>query len=216
MSATYKPSSPSPLSFGSPRTSPFRRPESPSPSLRPSSPFSPTKSQTPAQSPSKLQNTSTPISNDGGWMPRSLSPSIAPREPPTSPTRGARTVSTQSNLTAKPMAVNTDALSKLPTAQARELREAFQVLDRNGDGQVGREDVVDMLTNLGIFSEDGRSRTHVLMRGCRPRGESFYSWAVLPTRCPTDAQYAIIFTYALLAACAAVVSAGAGQCVCSF
>ena len=48
------------------------------------------------------------------------------------------------------MAVNADALSKLPAAQARELREAFQVLDRNGDGQAGREDVVDMLTNLGM------------------------------------------------------------------
>jgi Ca2+-binding EF-hand superfamily protein len=29
------------------------------------------------------------------------------------------------------------------------LREAFQVLDRDSDGQVGREDVADMLTQLG-------------------------------------------------------------------
>jgi len=47
------------------------------------------------------------------------------------------------------MAVNGDALSRLPAAQAREMREGFQVLDRDGDGQVGREDIVDMLTNLG-------------------------------------------------------------------
>jgi hypothetical protein len=150
MPATYKPSSPSPLSFGSPRTSPFRRPESPSPSFRPTSPSpSPNKTNTPLQSPSKLQNTSNPLSNDGSWTPRGLSPAIAQRELPTSPTRGARTVSTQSNLTARPMAVNGDALSRLPAAQAREMREGFQVLDRDGDGQVGREDIVDMLTNLG-------------------------------------------------------------------
>jgi len=156
MPATYKPSSPSPLSFGSPRTSPFRRPESPSSSFRPTSPLqSPTKTHTPLQSSSKLQTTSTPISNDGSWTLRGLSPAITQREPPTSPTRGARTVSTQSNLTARPMAVNGDALSKLPAAQAREMREGFQVLDRDGDGQVGREDIVDMLTNLGTIWAEG-------------------------------------------------------------
>ena len=155
MSTTYKPSSPSPLSFGSPRAFPFRRPESPSPSLRPSSPLSPTKTQTPVQSPSRFQNGSTTASNDGNWTPRALSPVIAQREPPTSPTRGARTVSTQSDLTARPVLISADALSKLPAAQAREMREAFQVLDRNGDGKVGREDVIDMLTNLGKHSEDG-------------------------------------------------------------
>ena len=49
------------------------------------------------------------------------------------------------------MAVHGDALSKLPAAQVREMREGFQVLDRDGDGHVGREDVVDMLTNLGTL-----------------------------------------------------------------
>ena len=156
MAATYKPSSPSPLSFGSPRTSPFRRPESPSPSFRPASPLSsPTKTQTPLQSPSKLQNTSTPISNDGSWTPRGLSPAVAQQEPPPSPMRGARILSTPSNLTARPMAGNGDALSKLPAAQIREMREGFQVLDRDGDGHVGREDVVDMLTNLGTLPKRG-------------------------------------------------------------
>jgi len=43
-----------------------------------------------------------------------------------------------------------NALSKLQPAQVRELREGFQVLDRDSDGQVGRDDVADMLTQLGI------------------------------------------------------------------
>ena len=43
-----------------------------------------------------------------------------------------------------------NAHARLPAAQVRELREAFQVLDRDSDGLVGREDVEDMLTNLGV------------------------------------------------------------------
>jgi Ca2+-binding EF-hand superfamily protein len=42
-----------------------------------------------------------------------------------------------------------NALSKLQPAQVRELREGFQILDRDSDGHVGREDVADMLTQLG-------------------------------------------------------------------
>lgn len=45
--------------------------------------------------------------------------------------------------------VNADALSKLPASQVREMREGFQILDRDNDGLVNRDDVVDMLTNLG-------------------------------------------------------------------
>ncbi len=45
-----------------------------------------------------------------------------------------------------------NALSKLSAPQVREMREGFQVLDRDGDGQVGRDDVVDMLNNLGPLS----------------------------------------------------------------
>lgn len=47
------------------------------------------------------------------------------------------------------MALGGDALAKLPPAQVREMREGFQILDRDNDGTVNREDVVDMLTNLG-------------------------------------------------------------------
>lgn len=47
------------------------------------------------------------------------------------------------------MAVNMDALSKLPAAQVREMREAFQILDQDSDGAVNREDVSEMLKSLG-------------------------------------------------------------------
>lgn len=43
-----------------------------------------------------------------------------------------------------------NALSKLQPAQVRELREGFQILDRDGDGQVVRDDVTDMLAQLGL------------------------------------------------------------------
>jgi len=47
------------------------------------------------------------------------------------------------------IAINGDTLAKLPPAQVREMREGFQILDRDNDGQANREDVVDMLANLG-------------------------------------------------------------------
>ncbi|KAI9849633.1 MAG: hypothetical protein M1837_002758 [Sclerophora amabilis] len=40
-------------------------------------------------------------------------------------------------------------LSKLSAPQVRELREGFQLLDRDSDGLVTREDVVEMLNSLG-------------------------------------------------------------------
>lgn len=49
---------------------------------------------------------------------------------------------------AKPSLIH-DPVSKLPPSQIREMREGFQILDRDNDGLVSREDVVDMLTNLG-------------------------------------------------------------------
>lgn len=41
------------------------------------------------------------------------------------------------------------ALSQLQPAQVRTLREGFQILDRDSDGVVNREDVADMLNQLG-------------------------------------------------------------------
>ena len=54
-----------------------------------------------------------------------------------------------------------DTLAKLPPAQVREMREAFQVLDRDSDGQVNRDDVIDMLTSLGttVPTNDSDSRS---------------------------------------------------------
>lgn len=47
------------------------------------------------------------------------------------------------------MSSNT-AMSQLPPSQMRMLREGFQILDRDSDGIVGREDVADMLNQLGM------------------------------------------------------------------
>ncbi len=44
----------------------------------------------------------------------------------------------------------TNALSKLQPAQVRELREGFQILDRDSDGVVDKDDVADMLNQLGL------------------------------------------------------------------
>ncbi|KAL8898279.1 MAG: hypothetical protein Q9207_006788 [Kuettlingeria erythrocarpa] len=172
MPSAYKPS---PLSFGSPRTSPFRRPESPSPSspastIRPSTPTSssarpttpttsPTKPHTPLQvSPSKLHTVTTPTIDDDAQddedsrTVRNLTPSLTKREsylaPSSSPTRSLTPLPNRPGMMNR-MALGGDALAKLPPAQVREMREGFQVLDRDNDGLVTRDDVVDMLNNLG-------------------------------------------------------------------
>lgn len=48
-----------------------------------------------------------------------------------------------------PKPSSSDPLSRLDATQAREMRESFQVLDRDDDGQVTREDVADILGQLG-------------------------------------------------------------------
>ncbi|OJD13293.1 hypothetical protein AJ78_06235 [Emergomyces pasteurianus Ep9510] len=152
------PYKPSPLSFGSPRTSPFRRPSvatSPNTVIRPNTPGSPgSKGPTPIQSPSKLKQSH--VAEDGSVFSDSqLSPQgPGHREVPVSPTRtshgrnGSVSSMMGSKLADRP-AMNNDTLSTLPPAQLREMREAFQVLDRDNDGQVNREDVADILLNLG-------------------------------------------------------------------
>ncbi|PGH16066.1 hypothetical protein AJ79_02046 [Helicocarpus griseus UAMH5409] len=154
------PYKPSPLSFGSPRTSPFRRPSvaataSPNTVFRPSTPGSPgSKGPTPIQSPSKLNQSHT--AGDGSVFTDSQVSPLAPRprEAAPSPTRashgrnGSFSSMMGSKLPERP-AANGDTLSRLPPAQLREMREAFQVLDRDNDGQVNREDVADILLNLG-------------------------------------------------------------------
>ncbi|KAK0113042.1 hypothetical protein ONS95_014750 [Cadophora gregata] len=153
MANSYKPS---PLSYGSPRSSPFRRPESnptsPSP-LRQSTPNpSPTKMATAsATTPLRLARNTTPSTDTETetttWTPRGLAP--AQRERESSPTRGATSPGFGGMLTARQTG-DINSLSRLQAAQVRELRECFQILDRDSDGQIGREDVADMLTQLGL------------------------------------------------------------------
>ncbi|KAL9132132.1 MAG: hypothetical protein Q9217_000066 [Psora testacea] len=169
--ATYKPS---PLSIGSPRTSPFRRPESPSTQfLRPDSPSasstgsrpttpttSPTKPHQPIlTSPSKLQNSSTPPPNSlqQERTPRGLTPV---RDPPTSPTRSTSSSTATAvprstpNTPSRPFAGsnNSISLSQLPPALLNQLRQAFSLLDRASTGSVSRPDVSATLTDLGLPS----------------------------------------------------------------
>jgi Ca2+-binding EF-hand superfamily protein len=49
---------------------------------------------------------------------------------------------------AKPF-FNGNALSQLQPPQVRMLREGFEILDRDSDGVINREDVAEMLTQLG-------------------------------------------------------------------
>ncbi|KAJ5688582.1 hypothetical protein N7462_002974 [Penicillium macrosclerotiorum] len=153
---TFKPS---PLSFGGPRASPFRRPSTPNspPSARtgggtPGS--SPSRGYTPLQSPSKL-NQSYTVEDDDAVSPRHH-PIPQPkftRELPPSPTKGARSPGHSSPIVGtrsrEPVGAGTDAAAKLPANQVREIREAFQVLDRDNDGLVNKDDVADVLLNLG-------------------------------------------------------------------
>jgi hypothetical protein len=150
MSSAYKPS---PLGYGSgaTRSSPFRRPQSPvSPSAM--------RQTTPTTSPTK-QGLS-------GASPRFMS------SPFTSPTQEFRTprghVTVEDvpdaqlphlSSISRPTSSSTvghghghghgNSLSQLQPSQVRTMREAFQILDRDSDGVVNKEDVVDMLNQLG-------------------------------------------------------------------
>lgn len=53
-----------------------------------------------------------------------------------------------------------NALSKLQPAQVRTLRDGFQILDRDCDGAVNREDVADMLNQLGTSMVLGDRMRH--------------------------------------------------------
>ncbi|KAI9893619.1 MAG: hypothetical protein M1814_006415 [Vezdaea aestivalis] len=140
MVVTNSPYKPSPLSFGSPR-SPFRRPETPtSPST--------VRANSPQTSPTRISST-----GKSNWSPKTpVTPGAEERRSHQNavlqPRDSNRAGSSDIGTTGRNFDT-TDSLSKLPPAQVRELRDAFQILDRDGDGQVGREDVMEMLTNLG-------------------------------------------------------------------
>ncbi|KAI6373659.1 hypothetical protein MCOR25_003431 [Pyricularia grisea] len=140
----YKPSS---FSSGSQRASPFRRPSSPaSPSpLRQSTPLgSPTRAAgIQSVAGSRLSYQSTPATAET-WTPKAqfnlpdTSASTATASRPPLKTANSRGVGSN------------NAMSQLPPSQVRMLREGFQILDRDSDGVVGREDVADMLNQLGL------------------------------------------------------------------
>ncbi|CAK7217798.1 hypothetical protein SCUCBS95973_003266 [Sporothrix curviconia] len=178
MPVGYKPS---PLGYGSPRSSPFRRPESP---VSPS----PLRQTTPTASPFKGPNTpnhntassglaglattptgtsrygggtggTTPVPTNGSWTPRNQQQSsqLQPAAEISGHRGGAAGSSSLSSAGAGASAgamsmAHGSALSQLQPAQVRTLREGFQILDRDSDGTVGREDVADMLNQLGLPS----------------------------------------------------------------
>jgi hypothetical protein len=201
------PYKPSPLSFGSPRTSPFRRPSSPgSPSntIRPTTPgSSPGRGHTPVQSPSKLNQSYTAADRDA------ISENSKPvqtskfREPPQTPTKSATDAGRASPFLGSPSRhssprhrpVNHDALGQLPPAQLREMREAYQVLDRDNDGSVNRDDIADVLLNLGLsvmirpsLCKLRNALTLGVCRNSRPRLFIFGDCPVLSTRRSSDSQ----------------------------
>ncbi|EEU46175.1 uncharacterized protein NECHADRAFT_100230 [Fusarium vanettenii 77-13-4] len=144
---TYKPS---PLGYGSSptRSSPFRRPESPaSPSpLRHITPTgSPTKAG-PFGATSRFARPTTPTSSQPSWTPKPKTP--VADDMPTSPSRIGASPRTPVSKTLG----NGNALSQLQPTQVRTLRDGFQILDRDCDGVVNREDVADMLSQLGLPS----------------------------------------------------------------
>ncbi|KAI0876095.1 EF-hand [Hypoxylon argillaceum] len=151
MPVGYKPS---PLGYGSPRSSPFRRPESPSSSSAASRQTTPTPSPTKPSSslfsPSRFVNPSTPTSaqDSESRTPRRLAPPDSMTSPQSlgSPAH----ISPRAAAMSHPSIGHGSALSQLQPAQVRVLRDGFQIMDRDSDGVVNREDVADMLAQLGL------------------------------------------------------------------
>lgn len=146
--AGYKPS---PLGYGSPRSSPFRRPESPA------SPSS-IKYTTPTPSPSKPSGVHTPSRFAATVESPTSSDGLTPRGygqtndmPFTKSLASPAHISSRTQPSLHSTAQG-NALSQLQPAQLRVLRDVFQILDRDSDGVVNREDVVDMLNQLGLPS----------------------------------------------------------------
>lgn len=151
MPTGYKPS---PLGYGSPRSSPFRRPESPSSSPLGSRQTTPTPSPTKQNSlftPSRFANPSSPTPSQDSEVrtPRRL----APPDSMASPQSLASTarISPRVPATSHASIGHGSALSQLQPAQVRVLRDGFQIMDRDSDGAVNREDVLDMLGQLGAY-----------------------------------------------------------------
>ncbi|KAK6842294.1 hypothetical protein PG995_001328 [Apiospora arundinis] len=146
MQAGYKPS---PLSFGgATRGSPFRRPESPS------SP-STLRQSTPPGSATKIGSMPTPSRFAGASSAADLSEirkSLSHTQLNDMPTNSLASAAPIGRAQPTPRTTHGNALSQLQPAQVRTLRDGFQILDRDSDGVVNREDIADMLTQLGLPS----------------------------------------------------------------
>ncbi|KAG6003440.1 hypothetical protein E4U21_002034 [Claviceps maximensis] len=145
VSASYKRS---PFGYGSPpsRSSPFRRPESPA------SP-SPLRYTTPTGSPTKGASgpgASKPMQAGAGISKSANTEPIPYPQSPDTVMASAQRSSRQSRGDAAQAFSSGNALSQLQPAQVRTLRDGFQILDRDCDGVVNREDVADMLSQLGL------------------------------------------------------------------
>nr|XP_036584780.1 calcium-binding ef-hand protein [Colletotrichum truncatum]KAF6794430.1 calcium-binding ef-hand protein [Colletotrichum truncatum] len=146
MPAGYKPSPLGP--YGSPRSSPFRRPESPA-------------------SPTAVRQSSTQVTPSGSPTKASYATNNGRFGNPTTPTDTAESRTPKirtptgdgNNIMVSPIAARPglkkavshgNAMSQLQPAQVRTLREGFEILDRDSDGVINREDVADMLGQLGL------------------------------------------------------------------
>ncbi|TQN74907.1 Myosin regulatory light chain 1 [Colletotrichum shisoi] len=146
MPAGYKPSPLGP--HGSPRSSPFRRPESPA---SPSAVRQPSTQVTPFGSPTKASYATNNGRFGNPTTPTNTADSRTPRvRTPTAETTMASPQPLRPGL--KKTISHGNALSHLQPAQVRQLREGFEVLDRDSDGIINREDVADMLNQLGLPS----------------------------------------------------------------
>lgn len=146
MPAGYKPSPLGP--YGSPRSSPFRRPESPA---SPSAVRQASTQVTPSGSPTKASY----ATNNGRFgNPTTPTETVESRTPRVrTPTGGETNNIMTSPIAARPALKKSvshgGAIAQLQPAQVRTLREGFEILDRDSDGIINRDDVADMLNQLG-------------------------------------------------------------------
>ncbi|KAL2201581.1 hypothetical protein P885DRAFT_65811 [Corynascus similis CBS 632.67] len=148
--SAYKPS---PLGYGtgSTRSSPFRRPQSPASAA-------PLRQATPSATPTKEGFSEVRARFMGSPVTSPTSELKTPRGHTTVEDSPSTHISEQRS-TPRPATSTSvghgNALSQLQPSQVRTMREAFQILDRDSDGVVNREDVADMLNQLGLPSNAG-------------------------------------------------------------
>lgn len=232
------PFKPSPLSFGSPRASPFRRPSTPNspptPGRQTTPGSSPGRGHTPMVSPSKLNQSYTVEDEHDGYevsprtLERAAQPIVQPipppnftRELPLSPTkRGSSPGHSPSML--RPRASNSrlggasvsgDAAANLTPVQLREIREAFQVLDRDNDGSVNREDVADVLGNIGVWTltKDHFFCFFLLLLTVTARTQLVCVATILPPRGSSDHQLPHVLNHTVQPRHSALLAPGAAE-----